>query len=140
MPRPLQITWRNVESSAALEARIRELAGRLEKFSSQLLHCHVTVEVPHRHTHQGRLYHVHIQLAVPGAMLVVQREGSERPAHENAYVAVRDAFRAVRRQLEDYERSRRLDVKRHSLEGSFAEESDREGSRQAGSPPSGASP
>jgi hypothetical protein len=36
--------------------------------------------------------------------------------HEDPYVAVRDAFPAVQRQLEDYERERRGDVKRHAPE------------------------
>lgn len=108
-----QITWRNLEPSPALETRIRSLAKRLEKFSSQLLHCHVIVELPHKHGHQGLVYEVHIRVTAPGAEIVAHREHQQRRSHENAYVALRDAFRAVRRQLEDYERKRRQDVKQH---------------------------
>lgn len=113
---PIQITWRGIEPSAALETRIRELAQRLEKFSSQIVHCHVVIELPHKHAHQGHLYEVHIQITTPGAQIIVQREHRERHTHEDPYVALRDAFRAARRQLEDYERERRQDVKGHTLE------------------------
>jgi ribosomal subunit interface protein len=110
---PLQITFRGMEASPALESRIRELAQRLERFSAQIVRCHVIVEAPHHHGRQGQLYEVHILLTTPGAELIATREHRERHSHEDAYVAVRDAFRALRRQLEDYERERRQDVKYH---------------------------
>jgi len=116
MPVPIQITWRGIGPSAALEARIRELAQRLEKFSSQLIHCQVVVELPHKHGHQGRVYEVRIRMTTPGAELNVQHEHNERHTHEDPYVAVRDAFRAARRQLEDHERVGRGDVKHHTVE------------------------
>jgi ribosomal subunit interface protein len=118
MPLPLQITWRNIEPSAALEARIHELAERLEKFSAQIIHCHVIVEAPHKRGHQGHVYEVHIQVTTPGGSVVANREHRSQHAHEDVYVALRDAFRAVRRQLEDYERKRRQDVKHHEPEPS----------------------
>jgi ribosomal subunit interface protein len=113
---PLQITFRNMEPSAALEARIRKLAQRLEKFSSQIVRCHVIVEMPHKHGHQGSLYEIHVHLTTPGDTIVANREHRERHSHEDAYVALRDAFHAVRRQLEDYERKRRQDVKHRDTE------------------------
>ncbi len=116
MPLPIQITWRDTEPSAALEARIRELAKRLEKFSADIVHCRVIVERPHQHSHHGSTYEVHIQISTPGGQIIARREHPERHSHEDPYVAVRDAFRAVRRQLEDYERERRQDVKRHTPE------------------------
>lgn len=115
---PLQITWRNIEPSAAVEARIRELAQRLEKFSAQIVRCHVIIEAPHKHGHQGHLYEVHIQVTTPGGGAVANREHRNHHSHEDVYVALRDAFRAVRRQLEDYERERRQDVKSHESEPS----------------------
>jgi ribosome-associated translation inhibitor RaiA len=120
MPVPIQITWRGIEKSAALEARIRELAERLEKFSSQIVHCQVVIELPHKHGHQGHVYEVRIQVTTPGAQLNVQHEHHERHTHEDPHVAIRDAFRAARRQLEDYERIRRGDVKRHAAEPGIA--------------------
>ncbi|HTY93935.1 MAG TPA: HPF/RaiA family ribosome-associated protein [Steroidobacteraceae bacterium] len=111
MPFPLQITFRHMDPSPALEARVRELAARLERFSADIMSCHVTIEVPHQHQLQGRIFEVGIELAVPRHQLVVSREHRERHTHEDVYVALRDAFHAMRRQLEDHERLRRQDVK-----------------------------
>ncbi|MGP8098825.1 MAG: HPF/RaiA family ribosome-associated protein [Steroidobacteraceae bacterium] len=110
---PLQITWRNIEPSAAVEARIHELAQRLEKFSAHIISCQVIVEAPHKHGHQGHVYEVHIHVTTPGGSAVANREHRMQHSHEDVYVALRDAFHAVRRQLEDYERERRQDVKNH---------------------------
>jgi len=110
---PLQITWRGIDPSEAVEARIRKLAERLEKFSAHIISCQVIVEAPHKHGHQGRLYEVHIHVTTPGGSAVANREHRMEHSHEDVYVALRDAFRAVRRQLEDYERERRQDVKNH---------------------------
>jgi len=110
---PLQITFRQMEPSAALEARARELAQRLDGFSSHIMSGHVIIEAPHHHQRQGKLYEVHVELTVPGGEIVASRQHSERHSHEDPYVALRDAFQAVRRQLENYEREHRHEVKHH---------------------------
>jgi ribosome-associated translation inhibitor RaiA len=112
---PLQITFRQMEPSPALEARIRELASRLDKFSQHVVRCHVIVEPVSHHQHKGALYSFHISIAVPDEEIAIDRTHPLDHAHEDVYVALRDAFRAARRKLEDYERKRRLDVKRHSM-------------------------
>ncbi len=113
MQLPLQITFRHVEPSPALEARIRELAVRLEKFSPQIMRCHVIVEPMPLHQHQGGLHEFHIDITLPDAEIAIHRAHPADHAHEDSYVALRDAFRAARRKLEDYERKRRHDVKNH---------------------------
>lgn len=114
MQLPLQITFRNVDRSPALEARIRELAMRLEKFSAQIVRCHVIVETTPHHHHQGGLYDFHIDITLPDAEIAIRKAHPIDHAHEDPYVALRDAFRAARRKLEDYERKRRRDVKAHT--------------------------
>ncbi len=112
---PLQITFRDIPPSPAIEARIREQVERLERFHSRMIRCRVVVESPHRHHHKGHLYHVGIEITVPGGEIVVNREAHEDHSHEDAYVAVRDAFMAAGRQLEDYARKQRGDVKVHPV-------------------------
>jgi ribosomal subunit interface protein len=113
---PLQITFRDLEPSAALESRIRELVQRLEKFSAQIVRCHVTVAAGHRHSRQGHLYEVHFQVTTPGGNLIANREHRKRHSHEDVHVALRDAYRAVRRRLQEHERRRRREVKHHAPE------------------------
>jgi len=111
---PVEITFRNMDRSDAIEARVRAGADKLEQFCDRIMSCRVVVERSHRHHHKGNVYHVRIDLTVPEDELVVSREPGENHAHEDAYVAVRDAFKAMRRQLEDYARRQRpQDLKRH---------------------------
>ncbi|HYX74619.1 MAG TPA: HPF/RaiA family ribosome-associated protein [Steroidobacteraceae bacterium] len=111
---PLQITFRHMEPSPALAARIRTLVARLEKFDARIRHCHVIVAAPPRHRRHGALYDFHIDIGLPDKVIAVRRARSGTPAHEDPYVALRDAFRAARRKLEDYRRTRRGDIKNHS--------------------------
>jgi ribosomal subunit interface protein len=109
---PLQIVVRNTPHSAALDARIREKAAKLEEFDPRIISCRVTVEESSRHQHQGRQFSVRIDLRVPGHEIAVTREHDE-----DVYVALRDAFASARRRLEDVVREKRGDVKAHSVKG-----------------------
>ena len=55
MPIPLQISFRNMDPSPAVEARIRKKAEKLERFHDRIIGCTVVVEAPHRHHHKGKL-------------------------------------------------------------------------------------
>jgi len=110
---PLQITFHHGPPSRALEANIRQLVDELETFFDGIVSCRVSIEAPNHHHHQGQLYRVHIEIGVPGTHIIVGRSPDEHAAHADAYIALRDAFRAARRQLEDYVRHLRGDVKSH---------------------------
>lgn len=99
---PLQITFRNVQSSQAVEAAIREQVEKLEKFYDRITSCRVVIDSPHRHHRKGKLYHVQIDLNVPESKLVINRHPTDEPSHSNLYVAIRDAFNTAKRQLQDY--------------------------------------
>lgn len=113
---PLQITYRNFEQSDAVEANIREKVDKLERFAEHITSCRVIVEAPHKHHHKGNIYVVKIDMTLPGEEIVASRHPDQHHAHEDVYVAIRDAFDAVRRQLEDYVRRRRSKVKTHEIE------------------------
>jgi cold shock CspA family protein/ribosome-associated translation inhibitor RaiA len=137
MDKALQITFRNMPASAAIEANLREKAAKLESLYDKIMSCRVIVEAPHRHHHKGKAYQVRIDLTVPGGELVINRapkrlnpaklklpevsdkdlteshEPSRHGAHEDVYVAIRDAFDAAGRKLQDFGRRRRGKVKVH---------------------------
>jgi cold shock CspA family protein/ribosome-associated translation inhibitor RaiA len=102
-----------MDHSAAVEQNIRERAAKIEGFYEEIMGCRVVVEAPHHHHHKGNLYHIRIDITVPDGELVVSRRPDEQHAHEDVYVAIRDAFDAARRQVEDYARKRRGQVKKH---------------------------
>ena len=113
MKLPLQITFRHLERSEALEADIRQKAEKLDQYCDQIMSCRVVIDAPHQHHHQGQLFSVSIDLHVPGGEIVASRSAAEHHAHEDPYVAVRDAFNAVQRRLEDYVRKQKRKVKLH---------------------------
>ena len=115
MQLPLQITFRHMDPSPALEARIRHRAEELDQFFDRIMACRVVVECGSRRHQQGNLFEVRIDLTVPGREIVVGRERGANHAHEDAHVAVRDAFDATRRVLEDHARHSRGEVKLHAV-------------------------
>jgi ribosome-associated translation inhibitor RaiA len=122
MHHPLQITFHQLPASEALEADVRGRVAELETVYDRITSCRVVIDVPHRHHQQGRLFRVGIDLGVPGGHIVVGRASDSDAAHEDPYVAVRDAFRAARRQLEDHVQRQRGDVKSHALAPGVASE------------------
>jgi ribosome-associated translation inhibitor RaiA len=102
MPTPTQITYRGMPRSEALEATIRGHIEDLETVFDRIVSCHVSIGAPHQHQRQGHLFEVHVDISVPGAYLVVDRSPVEDESHADVHVAVRDAFRAAKRQLEKY--------------------------------------
>ena len=108
MQRPLQITSRDFELTPAIEADIRERAEKLETYFDRITGCHVIIEAPVGHHRKGGPFSVRIDLKLPRAELTVTRQNAEDLA-----VAIRDAFDAIRRRLEDHVREMRGAVKAH---------------------------
>ena len=139
MKTPLQVKFRNMPRSKAIEDNIREKASKLEYFYDRIVSCRVIVGAPHRHHRKGKAYEVRIDLAVPGGELVINRwpkrlkaaksslteqpetklieshERSKLESHADVYVAIRDAFNAAGRKLQDYARRQRGTVKLHEI-------------------------
>ncbi|WP_405232351.1 HPF/RaiA family ribosome-associated protein [Lentisalinibacter salinarum] len=103
---PVEIRFKDIPRSPALETVIREQAEKLEQVCSDIISCRVTVEAPHRHQNKGRIYHVVVDVNVPGREIVVSHAQEDNHAHEDPYVAVNDSFRAATRRLKGYNRQR----------------------------------
>jgi cold shock CspA family protein len=128
---PVQITFRNKASTPEIEEQIKSRAQKLEKFCSPITSCRVLVEAPARHRQKGYSFYIRIDLTVPEGEIVVKHEptlypkekdiGDERrrkqmetrPERKHLDVAIREAFHAARRRLEDHARRLRADVKTH---------------------------
>ena len=113
MQTPLELTFVDCDHSAAVEARVQERVSRLERHFDGITSCHVYVTAPHQHKRKGRLYEVRIEVRVPGDELAISGKPGDMNAHEDVYVALRDAFDSMERQLEKWKRKLRGDVKTH---------------------------
>ncbi len=98
---PLQISFRNIGSSEAVEAAVRKRVEQLERIDDSITSCRVTIELAHKHHHKGNLFHVVINVRTPTGEIAVSRMPDDEHAHEDVYVAIRDAFDAARRQLQN---------------------------------------
>ena len=131
MKLPLQITFRNMKSSAMVEEWIQAEAAKLDTFCNQIMACRVAIEVPHRHNRNGKPLHVRIDLTLPGKEIVIKREPVPRhkprtlgegnalvklhplPPHHDLHLVIHDAFKAAARRVHDFARYRRGNVKTH---------------------------
>lgn len=124
-----RIAFQNMDSSPALEVDIRQRIAKLEEFHARMIGCSVVVQAPHRHSRQGKIFEVRIDISIPGEDIAVTREAGLNHAHEDVHVALRDAFDAARRLLEDRQRreaphrsKRHADVDHGHVVRMFAEE------------------
>ena len=115
MKLPLQITFHGIDHSEAVEERIREKVSKLEQFYDRITSCRVAIEAHHRNNSslhvKGQPFHIRIDLTVPGSELVVKRDPKDSHVNEDIYVALRDAFQAMERQLKEFAVRQRGDVK-----------------------------
>lgn len=118
MKTPVQLTFHNIQSSIAVEEKISEYVAKLERLSDRIISCRVVVDAPHQNHHKGKLYHIQINLVVPNGEIVVNRHPTDEPSHTDIYIAIRDAFDAAKRQLQDYVDLQRGDVKRKASQQS----------------------
>ena len=103
---PIQVTFHGMAQSAALDTAIRQHAGKLDRFHPHMMSLHAVVEEVARHKQQGKEFKVRLDIKVAGGEIAVNRDHDEDP-----FVAVRDAFDAARRKLEDHTRRQRGDMK-----------------------------
>jgi cold shock CspA family protein/ribosome-associated translation inhibitor RaiA len=111
---PMELTFRHMAHSEAIEEVVRRKASKLDQFYKRVTSCRVLVEALH-HTSsaKGLVYHVRVDVTVPGGELVARREPPCQHFHEDVFIALRDAFDGVCREIQDYAQVRRGDVKVH---------------------------
>lgn len=105
---PVQITVRGFEHTPAIEERILKEAAKLAGYFDGIVTIRAVAESPPKHHKKGRVYDVHLFVAVPGKEIAVKWE-----PQTDLYLAVRDAFLAARRQVKAYVERQRGLVKTH---------------------------
>lgn len=111
---PLQVTFRNMGPSEAVEAEVRKRVDKLNHRCRAMVSCRVVVEAPLQHRQKGGLFKVRLDITCPEGKLEVNRDPDARHhAHEDVYVALRDAFLAAERKLEGFTCRRQGEVKGH---------------------------
>ena len=94
-----QVTFKEIDRSDEIEARVRERIKGLEKVSDRITSCHVRVRAPHQRHRKGAQYVIDIDVITPSGSVHIGREPGDNFAHEDVNVAIRDAFNAAERKL-----------------------------------------
>ncbi|HET7730024.1 MAG TPA: HPF/RaiA family ribosome-associated protein [Usitatibacter sp.] len=103
-----QITYRGMPHSPAMDARILELAAKLEDLHPKITSCRVVVNEADKRKSKGNQFEVRVDVHVPGREIVATNQ-----KHEDAYAAITSAFEVLTRQLEEGLEIQRGEVKRH---------------------------
>tara|TARA_R110002072_G_scaffold1655_11_gene13990 strand:- start:3273 stop:3851 length:579 start_codon:yes stop_codon:yes gene_type:complete len=95
----VQITFKDIDHSDAIEARIRERVAKLVAMSVNIRRCQVWVRAPHHRGNNPIAYVIDLSVQMTGTSLHVDHRPGDDTAHTDIYVAIRDAFNAMERQL-----------------------------------------
>lgn len=121
---PTQVIFRNMKHSKSIEELANQHCQKLTIYFEKIVHCKVIIEIPHKHQQKGNVYQVRIDMAVPGAELVVETKSVNGSEYEDLKVALKDAFDMARRRLEDYARKRRGNTKSRTVKPDLQEEAE----------------
>lgn len=111
---PLEIIYRDVEKTDAIESLVREKAAKLEQICDYIISCRIAIERPHKHKQSGKPFRVRIDLTVPhDHVLIVERLSANGNRQEPLQAAIRNAFEAMRRQLQEVVEKQRGEIKAH---------------------------
>lgn len=108
MEQPVVVRSPHLHLSPPQHALIEQLVGKLDRHYPRLVSCAVSVEPPPGSHRSGGPYEVRVDLKVPGQDL--HASGSHESTLEGA---LRQAFSAASRQLEDFAQLQRREIKRH---------------------------
>ena len=99
MTNAFQVVFHNIEQSEALIDQVSKRIKKLERYCDHILAGRVVLDSPHNNHHKGRVYSVGVEIHTPTKEIRVNQEQHDNHAHENLYVAIRDAFNIAERQL-----------------------------------------
>lgn len=102
-----QVVFHNIDQSSALTDVVNKRVSKLRRFSNAILGGRVVLDCPHRNHHKGKVYAVSLDIHMPSREVHVKQDQHDKPAHQDLYVAIRDAFNAAERQLKAVDKKQR---------------------------------
>lgn len=93
MKSAVDVVYRDLDSSAALNDIITKKLEKLSRYTDQIIHSRVVLDAPHQHKHKGKQYRASIELDIKGHPVAITQDD------ESIHVAVRDAFSSAERKV-----------------------------------------
>ncbi|MBI5431748.1 MAG: RNA polymerase subunit sigma-54 [Planctomycetes bacterium] len=111
---PTRVMFDGIGRSEALEALCLRAALKLERFHDHMTSCSVIVTRPHRRHVQGDAWEIRVHVLLPTGEIVTRATATETADRRNLGPALRRAFHAARRRIQDVLRRQRGDIKTHA--------------------------
>ena len=116
MTNDFKMVLHNIEQSTSISDAVNKLISKLQRFCDRILAGRVVLDSPHNNHHKGKVYSVCLEIHTPSKEVRVNQEQHDNHAHEDLYVAIRDAFDAAERQLKAIHKKHRTERNHHSSE------------------------
>ncbi|MCG8415771.1 MAG: ribosome-associated translation inhibitor RaiA [Pseudomonadales bacterium] len=107
MTNEFQVVFHNIDQSNAVNEAVQKRINKLERYCDQIITGRVVLDSPHNNHHKGKVYSVGLEIHTPTKEVRVNQEQHDNHAHEDLYVAIRDAFNAAERQLKSIDKKHR---------------------------------
>jgi len=124
MTNEIQVVFHNIDQSNAIMEAVNKKITKLERYCDQILAGRVVLDSPHNNHHKGKVYSVSLELRTPTKEIIVNQDQHDNHAHEDLYVAIRDAFNAAERQLKSVDKKHRNTPAKFTELGSEVVDSD----------------
>ena len=102
-----QVMYHNIDQTDAISEAVQKRITKLERFCDQIINGRVVLDCPHNNHHKGKVYSVSLEIHTSSLEVRVNQEQHDNHAHEDLYVAIRDAFNAAERQLKSVDKKHR---------------------------------
>jgi len=107
MTNEFQVVFHNIDQSDAVMDAVNKRIEKLERYCDQIIAGRVVLDSPHNNHHKGKVYSVGLEIHTPQKEVRVNQDQHDNHAHEDLYVAIRDAFNAAERQLKSVDKKHR---------------------------------
>ncbi|MDG2141661.1 MAG: HPF/RaiA family ribosome-associated protein [Gammaproteobacteria bacterium] len=111
-----QILFHKIDQSHALVQAVQKRINKLGRFCDQIMSGRVVLDSPHNYHLKGKVYSVSIEIHTAFKKVIVNQEQHNNHAHEDLYIAIRDAFDIAERQLKSADKKYRIE-RIHKVQG-----------------------
>jgi ribosomal subunit interface protein len=110
MTNEIQVVFHNIDQTDALTDAVQKRIAKLKRYCDQIITGRVVLDSPHNNHHKGKVYSVGLEIHTSVVEIRVNQEQHDNHAHEDLYVAIRDAFNAAERQLRSVDKKHRISL------------------------------
>jgi ribosomal subunit interface protein len=116
MTNEFQVVYHNIDQTDAITDAVQKRIDKLERYCDQIINGRVVLDSPHNNHHKGKVYSVTLEIHTPVLEVNVNQDQHDNHAHEDLYVAIRDAFNVAERQLKSVDKKHRATPLHRELE------------------------